>query len=241
MKECLKCNKVLNEINFSQNKLKKDGLDIYCKECAKNRATIYRNKNKTIPSDKICKKCNIEKKFSEFHKNNASLDGLRNTCKSCRRNINQDYNIQNKKKIRLYNIDYRSKNKDYLNRKNKQYKKQRMEKDDLFKLKHNTSCLIRECFKNRSFKKDSKSKEILGCSWKNFVKHLEDNEFGFRVGQEGIDLDHIVPISSANSKEEVMKLNHFSNFQLLPTTYNRVVKINKEFDKEHFKQWLKLN
>ena len=56
-----------------------------------------------------------------------------------------------------------------------------------------------------------------------------------------MDLDHIIPVSSATTAEEVIRLNHYTNFQLLPSIYNRNIKGVNEFDREHFEDWLREN
>jgi hypothetical protein len=40
----------------------------------------------------------------------------------------------------------------------------------------------------------------------------------------GWDLDHIIPISSATTEEQVIELNHYTNFQPLCSHINRNVK-----------------
>jgi 5-methylcytosine-specific restriction endonuclease McrA len=40
----------------------------------------------------------------------------------------------------------------------------------------------------------------------------------------GWDLDHVIPISSAFTEDEVLKLNHFTNLQPLCSKINRDVK-----------------
>jgi len=40
----------------------------------------------------------------------------------------------------------------------------------------------------------------------------------------GWDVDHIIPISSAKTEEDIYKLNHFSNFQPLCSKVNRDIK-----------------
>ena len=43
----------------------------------------------------------------------------------------------------------------------------------------------------------------------------------------GWDLDHIIPVSSAKSEDEIIKLNHYTNFQPLDSYINRKIKRNK--------------
>ena len=94
-------------------------------------------------------------------------------------------------------------------------------------------------FKNKGFNKNTKTHKILGCDWQTFKNHLENNSYGFKVGEEGLDLDHIIPVSKANIEEELIKLNHYTNFQLLPSYYNRWIKSDKDFSRSDFENWLK--
>ena len=52
MKICLKCNKSKNPSEFSKNRAKKDGLDIYCKDCLCdiNRKVYYANREEKVKS-----------------------------------------------------------------------------------------------------------------------------------------------------------------------------------------------
>jgi hypothetical protein len=43
----------------------------------------------------------------------------------------------------------------------------------------------------------------------------------------GWDIDHIIPVSSATSEEEVIKLNHYTNLQPLCSKINRNIKKDK--------------
>ena len=103
-----------------------------------------------------------------------------------------------------------------------------------------TKGVVQQAFLKKRFLKKSRTYELLGCVWEEFKSHLEDNPYGFTIYQEGLDLDHIIPISSARNEEEVVILNHYNNFQLLPSKYNRGIKREKDFDKKDFEKWLKL-
>ena len=43
----------------------------------------------------------------------------------------------------------------------------------------------------------------------------------------GWDIDHIIPISFAQSEEDIIKLNHYTNLQPLCSYTNRHIKKNK--------------
>ena len=62
-----------------------------------------------------------------------------------------------------------------------------------------------------------KSEQILGCSFKFFREHIESQ---FKEGMSWLNhgkwhLDHKVPLEMATSVEELIKLNHWTNFQPL--------------------------
>jgi len=38
--------------------------------------------------------------------------------------------------------------------------------------------------------------ELVGCTWAELVTHLNDNPYGYFVGQKGVHIDHIRPIMS---------------------------------------------
>lgn len=89
-------------------------------------------------------------------------------------------------------------------------------------------CLIKESIKSRSCKKDTMTAEILGCSVNEFRRHIERQ---FTKGMSWSNfkdwhLDHIIPISSAKSKNDVIALNHFTNFRPMWASEN-ISKSNK--------------
>lgn len=96
---------------------------------------------------------------------------------------------------------------------------------------------VRDMFINRGFKKESSNLKIIGCSWLEFKVYLEDNPYGFTIEDDGLDLDHIIPISSAKNEEELYSLCHYTNFQLLPSYYNQHIKRTNKWDEEDFKKW----
>ena len=191
---------------------------------------------------KICTKCKQTLDYSMFNKNKATKDGYQCNCKACvkkyhqsnkdminatrRKNYNKEknsiqslgYYYRNREKLLKKVKEYQSTD-EFKNRRKKyyrNYKKQRLINDNLFLLKENISCLIRNSI-NRDFVKNSKTIDILGCSIEEFKIHLEKQFLPNMTWDNRSEwhIDHIIPVSSATNKEEIVRLNHFTNLRPL--------------------------
>jgi hypothetical protein len=120
-------------------------------------------------------------------------------------------------------------------------KKLRKIPKELDNLCNNVRRRVKGFIKAKGYKKSSKTSEILGTSWENLKLHLEDNNYGFLINSKGIDVDHIIPLCSAKTENDIYKLNHYTNLQLLPSEYNQFIKSNNDFNRLHFETWLKNN
>jgi hypothetical protein len=185
---------------------------------------------------KLCPKCNQLKPLTEYSKNKNKNDGLSYCCKTCHhsyitiphhikykeynkiygkewRKNNPNYNkIQNKE----YAKKYYSKHKDELKEYNKNYSKTRREQDPLFKLKSNIRNTIIRYIKNP---KNNNTEQILGCTFEQLKQHIESQWVeGMNWDnwtQDGWHVDHIIPLASATTEDEIYKLNHYTNLQPL--------------------------
>jgi hypothetical protein len=152
---------------------------------------------------------------------------------------NPDYNnnIENKK---LYDStskkEYRTFNKVAVAKRRKKNIEERMKNDKIFKLKHSLRISFYSAFNNKGYKKPKKTEEILGCSiefFKNYIESLFEDWMNWdnkglynKELNYGWDIDHKIPLSKANSIEEVIKLNHYTNLQPLCSRINRDIKRN---------------
>ena len=141
----------------------------------------------------------------------------------------KEYYAANKEKIKLV----RELNKPNANKRIKE----RKATEPLFKLKTNIRSLIRETINSKGYKKKTKSKTILGCTFDKFKEHIESqfepwmNWDNYGNPKDGIfekdktwDIDHIIPISSASTEQDVINLNHYTNLKPLCSYINRFVK-----------------
>ena len=199
------------------------------KENNKEKRKKYSEENSESNKEK-CKKWYYDNKerVKEYYEEN----------KEKRKESKKRWRLKNKEKLKNDYNEWRLKNKDNINKNYKEYIKARQEIDPVFKLNLIIRKLISCSFKRVGYKKNSRSEKILGCSFEEFKIHIEskfeewmtfDNhgkyngEYGF-----GWDIDHIVELKNAETLEDVIKLNHYSNLRPLDSKINRVDRNRKE-------------
>lgn len=197
------------------------------------------------PNSRYCHKCFYVKYREvslkcrkEYYKNNKELcskkakEFIKDNAEKIREERNKYYK-NNKEEILLKNSIYCKENRDERNKKarenykknidkNRSYKREyvseRFNNDPLFKLKFNTRSLIRNACKRKFTEKSKKTLEILSCTFEEFKTYLEskfDENMNWKNQGKYWHLDHIIPVSSAKTEEEVYILNHYTNFQPL--------------------------
>ena len=198
---------------------------------------------------KVCNKCKIEKELTEFAKNKGRKDGHESQCKSCRYKREKETYEQRKDKRNERRKKHLNENTEELNKKRRDYHKANKEElnkkrraryknDPFLKLTKNIRSLISKSFSRGGWKKNTKTQKILGCDFATLEQHLNDNLYGFMIGEDGLDIDHIIPLATTQTEEDVIRLNHYTNLQLLPSAYNQFIKSDKPWDEKHFENWL---
>lgn len=139
--------------------------------------------------------------------------------------------LKNKKRTleerKRYRIEY-----------NNKYVKQRKQSDPLFKLKYNIRTLIGNSIRNKGYIKPPQSSKILGCTLDEFKQYIESqfepwmtwDNYGCKSPSgpnTTWDIDHIIPLNSATTEEDIIKLNHYTNLRPLCSYNNRFVKRGK--------------
>jgi hypothetical protein len=203
--------------------------------------------------EKICKECNLEKgielfvkernlckecmkvyKKSYHLKNRENISSLkRKYYISNKENIldKRKENYSNNKQQKLeYQKEYASLNKEKISAYKMEYQRNRRKTDPVYKLKYVVGRMIRNSLKCKGLSKNKKSMDILGCSIEFFKTYIEemfiDNMSWHNYGTYW-DIDHIIPLSTAVTEEQVLKLNHYTNLQPLDSNVNRNIKRDK--------------
>ena len=93
----------------------------------------------------------------------------------------------------------------------------------VFVMTYRVRNIINQSLRRFYYGKNSRSQEILGCSWEFFKCYIE-SKFTDGMSWENRsewELDHIIPVSSAKDEQEMLRLNHYTNFQPLWMLDNR--------------------
>jgi len=222
-KICSKCKIEKNTCEFGKDKSRKDGLSTKCRFCiSEYDKKRYNEKSEIIKEQR--------KKYYNDNKEKVSkINNLwKENNKDKRKEIIKRYYENNKESVKLSRDKYRSKNKDKIisqrklyNQKNKpkilEYQKFKRNYDILFKLKQNMRSRLNIFLKSRKLNKKNPTFNIIGCT-PEFLKEYLEKLFIQDMCWENRDkwhIDHIVPLSSANTEEEIYKLCHYTNLQPL--------------------------
>lgn len=169
---------------------------------------------------KYCNKCMTEKNKSEFSNSKRSKDGLHTNCKSC----DAAYYQENIDRKLAYQKQWAIDNQDKKKAQRKSYKdranfleREKRKNDPVFAMQCRVRARVRAMQRDGRFKKDSATEVMLGCTWLEFSDHLERQ---FLKGMSWCNrsewhIDHIIPLASAKTPQEVLELCHHTNMRPL--------------------------
>ena len=225
MKKCKTCRVGKELTEFYKHKKTKDGLINDCKSCRKEYHKERYQANKEYLNAYFKKRYQANKEYyKEYQKANEERI--------------KEYRKANKEKTKEYNKEYKKANKEKTKEYNKEYKRERRKVDSLFKMTENLRNRTSIAFKTKGYNKNSKTQEMLGVDWEVCKAHIERQ---FKKGmtwdnQGDWHIDHVIPLSSANTEKELIKLCHYSNLQPLWAVDNIIksAKINGQQNKFRF-------
>lgn len=162
-------------------------------------AKLYREKNKAALKLKKAKyaKCNCDK-LRKYH---------------------AKYREENREKARERQERYRARHQKRIVERQRVWSANKRSADPVYRAIVSARTRLGIAIRAGGYKKSATSQRLLGCSWEAFVKHIEAHftdgmsweNYGFR----GWHIDHVVPVSSAKTLEELIPLLHYTNLQPL--------------------------
>ena len=225
MKKCCVCNIEKPLTDFGLLKSTKDGHRYDCKDCKRERSRIDRLKNKKPRKENysypfrtiFCQECGVEHtgNFShtiKFCSQTCSHESLKRSNRKSAANSNWGAeNIDKVKEIKLKSY-HKLKNSP----KNILYKKRYSQTLNV-RLKNALRARVKASLKNSP--KRTRTHLLVGCSIEELKIYIEKK---FQPGmtwdnweQFGWHLDHIIPLASAKTEEEMKSLCHYTNLQPL--------------------------
>jgi hypothetical protein len=197
----------------------------------------------TMVRTKTCTNCGEEKRLECFSKCSRSKDGKQYRCKSCNKAYNEsnrerikeqkrkyyldkkgnflkrgrDYYQHNREQRLAYQSEYNQLNRDKIRAYKRTWKLGRYAADPLFAVELRCRRRILHALNGQGFSKKATTKDMLGCTYEELMTHLE-SQFVEGMSWDNRSewhIDHIVPLASAESEEEILGLCHYTNLQPL--------------------------
>lgn len=174
---------------------------------------------------KTCSTCGRELPVDMFGISKKNPDGRRYECRDCRRKSSRTYAKKNKDKIRNRHKEFYLKHKEEIRFELNEHRKNKICTDSVYRLKMAISDAMRAAMRyKKTFRENTIIENYTGINGTIFKKYLLKtfkDKYGYEWdGVEPVNIDHIIPISAAKTREEVVALSHFSNLQLLKAKDN---------------------
>lgn len=195
MKTCSKCHNALPSEKFSKDRHKADGLSTICKSCK----SAYRKSYYAENAERARKEAN------DWHHKNKEYANARS----------REYYEKNLDKFKAARKAKYWKDPESAKRYVKDYNRERARIDPVFRIRMRCRKRIWEAFAGKGYSKKTRTFNMIGCTPEELLRHLE-GQFSDGMTRENYGewhIDHIIPLASAETEEEVISLCHYSNLQ----------------------------
>ena len=121
----------------------------------------------------------------------------------------------NPDRVRAAARRFRERNLELCRAKTNEWRRKARKENPVFQMQERIRNSVKQAVRRRGYTTRSSASKILGCTWPEFAKHIE-LQFLPGMSWENRDLwqiDHITPIASAKTEEEVIALYHFTNLR----------------------------
>lgn len=201
-----------------------------CKECKAKRVLLWKKNNPNkikLIKKRYKEKIKLENKKKKEEKQLLQEQKLKeiNLKKELRKvellqkQLDKEKRSEEYKKLLLYwsSDEYKQKKNERKKERRREIEKNKMSTDPFFAFKKKLRNNIRKAILSRNYSKNSNAAKILGASWNEIYSYFESK---FQPGMTWENhgewhIDHVIPLASAKSQEELLKLNHYTNLQPL--------------------------
>lgn len=136
--------------------------------------------------------------------------------------INNRYKASHQEAVKEARTRYKTENR----QKCTDYERNKRHNDPVYRFRTSSRHLIWMYAKNKGYTKPIRVWEMIGCDFNTFLAHIQSQfEEGMTLenygnGENQWNIDHIIPISTANTDEDIERLNHYTNLRPLWSTDN---------------------
>lgn len=217
MQKCSKCGveKPLSDFYFRKDINRHT---TQCKKCltSKQKERYVKNKEYYSNYNKVYRNVHPEY-FKNYFKTNSS---------------HKKFYDKNKDKLQERQRYYYQNHKEHVKDYNNRYRNNKIQTNNVYRYSVVVSKLLRSVFNKKGKGNSNRLKELTGLNNEEFYKYLlqtfENNYGRCWDGIENIHIDHIKPLATAKSKEDINTLNWYTNLQLLTAEDN--MKKSKHLD-----------
>jgi hypothetical protein len=186
----------------------------------------------------ICKICGVSKEKESFYNTGKGTGKKMSSCIQCvkeksikwalnnkehRKEYLKNWGANNISKVREDKAKYRDDNREKTRLYHREYQKQRRVSNPLQKMKHNLRNRINLAVRCKYWKARGGSEKLLGGTYEFVMDYLTSKlKEGMTWENYGEwHIDHIIPLASAKTKEELISLCHYTNLQPLSAFENK--------------------
>lgn len=241
-KVCTKCLTEQDKTEFYKRTKSEDGLCYVCKTCQKKQhkeryeankeavcarttAHYYENKEKYSQYARVRYEENKEEirlRHKENYENNReSILERQKKYKEANpelvREQSRNWRLRNLERAIQNSRQYYENNKEKVLERTAKYSRRRYASDPLYALIQNIRSRIFESLRTVNTRKSKGSNEYIGCTWQELAVHIE-RQFsqGMNWDNKGEwHVDHIIPLASAKTADDLEHLLHFTNLRPL--------------------------
>ena len=215
---CSKCNTTKPHTDYHQNRSRSTGRQSQCKACAYKPVVV----RKITPFDysALCVDCGVNTRSQRYTVCLPCYNARRRSKYVSIKRVLTTQELEQRKQQRLAKdrASYhrrRSANPELFKVRERHKQQRRRRQDPLYKLRSNIGTLIANAIANQGYKKTARTAQILGCSFNEFYIHIQ-NQFIQGMSwnnRQQWHIDHIVPVSFAQTEQELIMLNHYTNLR----------------------------
>ena len=216
-KTCTKCGQHKLLTDFHRYSVSSDGRKPLCKKCNVSSAKLYVGRNREqVAAYQLRYRRNNKLRLKEYGRRKYTENREQILAKV------KNYQKSNRHKLLARNTEYRNKNRERVRKYHRDWQRNKRQTDTLFKLISSLRHRTKSALKAKGIRKTNTTRELLGAPLEVVKSHLSALfSKGMCWDNHGLwHIDHIIPLSSATTVEDVMRLFHYKNLQPLWATDN---------------------